>query len=218
MDADRPVALLIDFDGTAATGNVGMSLIEKFAVDDSWRVIDNDYTQSRVGSRTAYSLLGPLLTGTPADWRAWALENHGIDPGLRPLVEKAMEAGWRVEILSDGLDLYIKPLMEREKIDLPFTSGLVVEEPGGKTYIATPYINPLCGRCATCKTDRILELNKSGYYVIFVGDGFSDLCAAPRADRIFAKDVLKAHLEQENIAHDSFETLEDLVEPLFGAR
>lgn len=218
MGADRQVALLLDFDGTIATGNVGMSLIENFAQNDSWRVIDNDYLNSRVGSRTAYSLLCPLLAGTPGDWRDYALQNHGIDPGLRPLVQKALEAGWRVEILSDGLDLYIRPMMEREKIELPITSGLVIQETGGRTYIATPYINPLCGRCATCKTERILELNKSGYYVIFVGDGFSDLCAAPKADRIFAKDVLKKHLEEKNIAHDPFETLLDLIEPLFGAK
>ena len=36
-------AVLVDFDNTASTGDVGLSLIERFASDDSWRIIDNDY-------------------------------------------------------------------------------------------------------------------------------------------------------------------------------
>ena len=77
-----PTTLLIDFDGTAAETNVGMSLIETFARDDSWRVIDDDYGRGRFGSRMAYRLLGPLLEGDAGTWRRYALEHHRLDPCL----------------------------------------------------------------------------------------------------------------------------------------
>ena len=106
-----PTSLLIDFDGTAAETNVGMALIETFARDDSWRVIDDDYERGRFGSRTAYRLLGPLLGGDAETWRRYALENHRLDPRLGELIGRARGAGWAVEILSDGLDVYIEALL-----------------------------------------------------------------------------------------------------------
>ena len=215
MTSGRPVALLLDFDGTAATENVGMALIHKFARDDSWRVIDEDYVNSRVGSRTAYELLGPLLTGGPEEWRAYVLENHSLDPSLAELLRRARSAGWLVEILSDGLDLYIDALLEKAGIEIAVYCASLKKD-GDDAGIVWPYLNPLCGRCGTCKAERISDLSKSGYYVIFVGDGFSDLCAAPGADLIFAKDVLADHLREKEVPHRTFATLADLVGPLFG--
>lgn len=209
----KPVALLLDFDGTAAEKNVGMALIKHFARDDSWLVIDEDYERGRVGSREAYRLMGPLLTEGADEWAAFAL-NHRLDPGLGELIGLASGAGWHVELLSDGLDLYIEALLSRDGFSLPVRAGTLREaETGGK--VTTPFMNPLCGRCATCKSERILELSNSGYYVIFVGDGFSDLCAAPKAHRVFAKDVLASHLNEKGVAHERFDTLKDVALALF---
>jgi HAD superfamily phosphoserine phosphatase-like hydrolase len=210
-----PVALLIDFDGTAALTNVGMNLIETFARDPSWKVIDNEYGAGHVGSRQAYRLLQHLLTGDVAQWRAYAL-THRLDPDLGRLAAHARDAGWLVEILSDGLDVYIDALLERAGVTLPVRASRM--EPGERgTHIATPYLNPLCGRCGTCKSDRIEFLAKRGYTVVFVGDGFSDLCAAPKAHRIFAKDILAGHLAEKGVAFEPFETLGDVVSALFKA-
>lgn len=214
MVSDGPTALVIDFDGTAAEKNVGMAMIKHFARDDSWMVIDEEYGRGTVGSRHAYRLMGPLLTEGPDAWRVFALE-HRLDPWLGELVSGARSAGWLVEILSDGLDVYIDPLLKRAAIDLPVrAANLIPNDAGG--VVNTPFLNPLCGRCATCKTERILELSKLGYYVIFVGDGFSDICAAPKAHRIFAKDVLARHLSKVGAPFDRFETLTDVTRTLFG--
>jgi hypothetical protein len=52
--------------------------------------------------------------------------------------------------------------------------------------------NPRCRVCGTCKRARILAHQSVGRFVVFVGDGFSDLYAAAHADLVFAKDHLAA--------------------------
>lgn len=211
-----PTTLLIDFDGTAAETNVGMALIETFARDASWRVIDDDYERGRFGSRMAYRLLGPLLGGDAETWRRYALEHHRLDSRLGELIDRARAAGWDVEILSDGLDVYIEALLGRGGIELPVRASRIEPAHGRGARIRTPHFNPRCGRCGTCKTERVESLARAGRRVVFLGDGQSDFCAAPRADRVFAKGVLAEHLREKNIAFEPFDTLGDVSSALFG--
>jgi len=213
---EERVALIIDFDGTAATTNVGMSLIEAFAKDDSWRVIDDDYERGKVGSKRAFELLAEVLGGTPEEWAGFIETGHTLDPDLSTLVECATSKGWSVEILSDGLDFYIHRMLERENISLPVRAATLSHN-GVRAIIEMSYSDVDCGRCSTCKKSRVEELLAGGYRTIFIGDGLSDRCGAPSADRIFAKDKLAEHLREHGIGFEHFETLSDVTQALFGA-
>lgn len=208
-----PTAVLVDFDGTAAVQDVGVKLIERFARDESWKVIDNDYENGRVGSRAAYRIVEGLLTGKPDEWIRFALAAAQLDPGLPVLVQTCLESGWRLEILSDGLELYILPMLARAGLDLPVRSNRMVRV-GGRLRIFTPLMNPLCGRCGTCKAERVEALTRNEYRVIYIGDGFSDLCAAPRAHQVFAKGVLARHCLDRRVPHQVFDTLDDVARAL----
>jgi HAD superfamily phosphoserine phosphatase-like hydrolase len=210
------VALLLDFDGTATPRDVGGSLLGHFARDDSWRVIDNDYVNGRIGSRVAYRLLENVLDGDPEQWERWALATTELDPGLPGLVELSRRAGWTLEILSDGLDFYIRALLRRAGLEVPFRASRVLRsEPAPR--IRTPYMNPLCGRCGTCKADRVAELASAGHTVVYIGDGYSDLCAGPRAHRLFATGVLAEHCREGGIPHERFDDLDDVTRALCAA-
>jgi 2,3-diketo-5-methylthio-1-phosphopentane phosphatase len=211
----KPVALLIDFDGTAALDNVGMALISAFAKDDSWRVIDDDYLNGRIGSRRAYQLLEGLMNQPPQRWRDHALAHHHLDPSLGELIQRAKDAGWLTEVLSDGFDTYIHALLEREGIDVAVKATAVTGEAAGAKF-SSPHMDPECGMCGTCKHWRVKSLQKKGYHVIFIGDGLSDRCAAQHADRIFAKDLLATHLVELGVPFEEFETLKDVVAALYG--
>ena len=43
--------------------------------------------------------------------------------------------------------------------------------------------------------------------VVYVGDGYSDRCAALAADRVFARDGLARYLDREGVAYEPFEGL-----------
>jgi HAD superfamily phosphoserine phosphatase-like hydrolase len=206
------VAVLLDFDGTASVRDVGATFLGHFARDDSWRVIDDDYEAGRVGSRAAYRIAGPLLKGTPEDWRRFVLEIGRLDPGLGALVELARAQGWLLEILSDGLGFYIRELLAAEGLRLPVRAAEAVPDDSGagRPLVATPFLNPRCGRCGTCKSERVEALIRQGIQVVYVGDGYSDLCAAPRAHRLFAKGVLAHHCLARQIPFETFETLADV--------
>jgi 2,3-diketo-5-methylthio-1-phosphopentane phosphatase len=207
------VAILLDFDGTAARRDVGSALIGRFARDDSWKVIDNDYEKGRIGSRAAYRVLEGLLDGDLEDWTRFALAATALDPGFPSLVEFARGRAWRLEIVSDGLASYIQALLGPESNRIPVRANEARFD-AGQPRIATPHMNPLCGRCGTCKAERVRELSAVGYQVVYVGDGYSDFCAGPRAHRLFAKGVLAEHCRARAVPFDTFETLRDVARAL----
>ncbi|NTU60223.1 MAG: HAD-IB family phosphatase [Deltaproteobacteria bacterium] len=220
MTGER-VALVLDFDGTATPADVGGALIERFARDESWRVIDNDFENGRIGSRMAYRLLEDLLGGTPEEWERHALETFAVDAGLGELRRLAESRGWLLEILSDGLGYYIRALLGRAGLRLPLrTNELVAGDgaEGSRLRIVTPHLNPRCGRCGTCKSERVEALAADGWRVVYVGDGYSDLCAAPRAHRLFAKSVLASHCRERGIPFEPFDNLGDVAVALLGNR
>jgi 2-hydroxy-3-keto-5-methylthiopentenyl-1-phosphate phosphatase len=50
--------------------------------------------------------------------------------------------------------------------------------------------------------------------VVYVGDGFSDRCAALAAERVFARAGLATYLEAEGVPYEPFETLHDVAAAL----
>lgn len=213
------LALLLDFDGTITSQDVGVAVIERFARDDSWKVIDNDYEAGRVGSRMAYRILEGLLGGAPDEWTRFVLGEFSVDPGLEGLTGLAAESGWLLEVVSDGLGYYIRALLDREGLQLPLRTNEVVPpdaepEVSGRLRIVTPHMNPRCGRCGTCKAERVEALTVAGWKVVYVGDGHSDLCAAPRAHRVFARSVLAEHCRERGVPFEPFDSLEDVAQAL----
>jgi 2-hydroxy-3-keto-5-methylthiopentenyl-1-phosphate phosphatase len=49
---------------------------------------------------------------------------------------------------------------------------------------------------------------------VFVGDGYSDRCAALAADRVFARDGLARYLDDRNVSYEPFEDFEQLAAAL----
>jgi 2-hydroxy-3-keto-5-methylthiopentenyl-1-phosphate phosphatase len=49
---------------------------------------------------------------------------------------------------------------------------------------------------------------------VFVGDGYSDRCAALAADRVFARDGLAHYLDDRGVAYEPFADFHDLLEAL----
>jgi len=95
-----------------------------------------------------------------------------------------------IEVVSDGFGFFVGPSLERAGVgDVPvFTARTWF--PPKRVAIAFPDGHPSCSVCGTCKRERILLHQRAGRFVVFIGDGFSDLYAASHADLVFAKDHL----------------------------
>jgi 2-hydroxy-3-keto-5-methylthiopentenyl-1-phosphate phosphatase len=50
--------------------------------------------------------------------------------------------------------------------------------------------------------------------LVYVGDGYSDRCAALAADRVFATRALADYLDEAGVAYERFESFDDVAAAL----
>ncbi len=77
-----------------------------------------------------------------------------------------------------------------------------------------PYADAECWECGNCKTRELLALRPDYQRIIYMGDGYSDMCPARHADVLFAKAHLADFCEREGLAYHPFQTFADLATAL----
>ena len=137
----------------------------------------------------------------------WVLENVQVRPGLPEL------AALEPVVISAGFHELIEPVLEREGVELEVLANRVDATPDG--WVVRFRDEAACATCGEpCKRGAL-----AGEPYVYVGDGYSDRCAALAAERVFARDSLAAYLEGQRLAYEPFEDLRDVVasDPFSGA-
>jgi HAD superfamily phosphoserine phosphatase-like hydrolase len=161
----------------------------RFADRDAWAPLEAAYLRGAIGSRTLLTEQARLLHGdmTPI---ASIGDQEQLDPGFIPFVESLREQAVPIEVVSDGFGFFVRPSLERMGLaELPVFTARTSFSAGGAD-MTFPDGHPICRVCGTCKRERILVHQAAGRFVVFIGDGFSDLYAAGHADLVYAKDHL----------------------------
>lgn len=183
------LAVLIDFDGTIARSDVSDEVMRRYASATAWAPLEAAYLDGEIGSRTLLMRQADLLDGSITEIASIG-DDEALDPGFAPFVAFLRSHAAEVEVVSDGFGFFVRPALVRAGVgDVPvFTArtGFM----GDRVEIGFPDGHPTCRVCGTCKRERILRHQEAGRFVVFVGDGFSDLYAAYHADLVFAKDHL----------------------------
>ena len=211
----KKVLFLSDFDGTICSVDVGNKVLSHFT-RRGWDDIDREYVKGSIGSRSAYSKIAPLLTVNPMRLSAYVLKLARIDPYFARFYRLAKQKGVDVKIVSDGLDFYIRAILEKYHLDeIEYFSNVVVFGDNDSLTFDFPLANELCGRCGTCK-NKILSDHRLMYEkIIYIGNGHSDVCPSRSADLIFAKEVLLRKCEEEgNTPYQSFQNFSAIYEYL----
>jgi 2-hydroxy-3-keto-5-methylthiopentenyl-1-phosphate phosphatase len=184
-----PLVVLIDFDGTIARADVSDEVMYRFVDRAAWAPLEAAYLRGDIGSRTLLTRQAALLHGDMTEV-AGIGETEELDPFFIPFVAAMRERGVPIEVVSDGFGFFVRPALARMDLAaLPvFTARTTFA--GGTARIDFPDGHPTCRVCGTCKRERILRHQAAGQFVVFVGDGFSDLYAAAHADLVYAKDHL----------------------------
>ena len=139
------------------------------------------------------TVTAPLEEAVP-----WLLEHTRIRPGFADLARAQ-----RPLIVSSGFHETIEPLLEREGVldAVELRANRLDARPDGwRVLFRTEHTCATCGE--PCKRE---DLPKNGE-VVYVGDGYSDRCAALAADRVFARDGLADWLGAQGVP---FEPLTD---------
>jgi 2,3-diketo-5-methylthio-1-phosphopentane phosphatase/HAD superfamily hydrolase (TIGR01509 family) len=182
--------ILCDFDGTISTRDMGYELLSTFA-RGGMEEIDRQYREGKIGSREAYARIALLCEATPHQMETFITERALIDPYFRRFLDFCLRKGIDLKIVSDGFDIYIGRILEHHRIaPIPTFANRISFKRGGKIHMEYPYYNGECGRCGTCKR-AILRQSRPLYdRIAYIGNGYSDRCAAREADRVYAKDAL----------------------------
>ena len=102
-------------------------------------------------------------------------------------------------------------MLQREGIELDVLANRVDAQPGrlASSTIAT---RPRARAAASRASAPVSPASPYAY----VGDGYSDRCAALAADRIFARDSLARHLDGLGVVYEPFDDLGDVATLLRG--
>jgi 2,3-diketo-5-methylthio-1-phosphopentane phosphatase len=186
----KKLLVIADFDGTVSPMDVGYDVLQRFT-SRGWDEIDRAYCSGEIGSKEAYSRIAALIAGTREEMSEFVRSRARVDPHFVPFHAFCRAEGIDLKILSDGLDFYIDLVLRKDGlVDIPFFSNVARFRDGRGFTIEFPEANPACDRCGTCKSLILERLRPSFDRVIYIGDGYSDVCPAEKADIVFAKGIL----------------------------
>ena len=205
-----------DFDGTIALKDVGYHMLSHFSTVGNDDLIEL-WNNRKIGARECLRIEASRTSATRDEMLAF-VDNFELDPAFADFVKLTTQSGAAPIALSDGLDFYINHLLQKHNLgDLECHSNRAVFDARSLT-VEFPY-NDGCGECGSCKAERIRSIKKRDNFagqIVFIGDGYSDICAISETDILYAKSDLRRYCEKENIPHRPFETFADINRSLYG--
>ena len=205
-------AVFLDFDGTIATADVGMHVLERAAPHDQWWALHEQYERGEIESRELLGDQWVLVDGTEAELRAIAAEVP-IDAGFESLVLGLRAAGATVTVVSDGFGFYVHDVCA--PLDLDVATNAVDFATRELLFPHEDRCCP-CSSCGVCKQAPIKGAKYLKRTTVLVGDGTSDRKAALLADIVFAKGSLASWCANAGVPFVAFDTLTDVHEALLA--
>lgn len=212
MDMKR--LILCDFDGTISLQDITYLLVRQFC-KGNWETIAQDFTTGKITSQEAYRQIAEMLKGDEKGVRDFLRHHAKIDPTFPAFYQYCRKKGIEVKILSDGLDFYIKAILEANQLsEIPFFANGCRFKRDGKIEVSFPHANEECGLCGTCKK-RLIQVHRKEYdFILLVGNGYSDRCAAKEANWVSAKGSLYRFCIEKDIPCYFFQDFEDILRDL----
>jgi len=197
--------LVLDWDGTVTETDSLWMALEQFGDQEVFARVEGSLVEGRLSFRQVMEIEFATVTAPVEEVAAFLRREVRIRPGFVELARAE-----RPLILSSGFHELIEPMLEREGVELELRANRIEEQPDGWRVVwRDPEPCPVCGDL--CKR-RSLPPAPFAY----VGDGYSDRCAALAANRVFARDGLAEWLGSEGVTFERFDDLHDVLEALAG--
>lgn len=196
-------AVLVDFDDTAAVQNVANLLLERFG-DPSWQSVRERFRNGELTLNEYQEITFRNILADRAMMQDYVKEHANLRPYFHDLWRYCEANQLPMAIVSQGLDFYIQALLETEGLpQIPVYSVNTKFTPQGITY---QYYHTFPGheREGNSKGLVVDVYKKRGHYIIYAGDGISDLEAAPKADLLFAHRTLAEECRRKEIPFRPF--------------
>ena len=214
MSQSQPVETLVqcDFDGTITEDDAAYVLLDTFARGD-WRQILQWYKEHRISVGQFNTRAFAMVKADKPTLIRIIKSKVKIRAGFQELVTYCREKDFKLVIVSNGLNFYIKTLLKElglENLEVHAAQALFHPE-GMKVQYVGPDGEQLNDGLKEVYTKLFLS---QGYRVIYVGNGDSDILPAKLAHRVFARGELLTYCKENNLKCKPFENLIDVVTAL----
>lgn len=208
-------AIFSDFDGTISKRDVGYNIFHHFSGGRNDAILP-DWKSGKMTTRECLNMEAEMVHATKEEILKF-IDDFDIDNHFKTFVDKCREADHPLMLLSDGLSFYIEHILGKNGLShLKFIANVGTLENNSIT-VSYPYDNKSCKRCGICKGERLRDFKESckeECRTVFIGDGYSDACAAAEADILFAKKDLKRYCTDKNISFFSYNDFGDVIKEL----
>jgi 2-hydroxy-3-keto-5-methylthiopentenyl-1-phosphate phosphatase len=201
-----------DFDGTITEEDVSFALLDAFAEGD-WRQLYQRYRQSKMTVGDFNTKAFAMVKASRDELLRVAREEVKLREGLRNLDNYCHERGFRFLIVSNGLDFYIKAILEDVGLgDIEVYAARTEFSPEG---LKVNYIGPEGTVLKKGFKEAYTKLFLTqGYQVVCIGNGPSDYYPAALAQHVFARDGLADICKEKKLKYQPFEDFKDIVSGL----
>ena len=200
----RIPAFLTDFDDTAAVQNIAELLLYRFG-SSTWTDVRQQFRDGKLSLKEYQEITFRDMRADRSAMQHYVREHGTLRPWFSELFQFCRRRDIPFAVVSQGLDFYISALLERDgfgdvpiyAVDTTFHDGL----------ISYHYNHTYPGKESqgNSKAFVVEEFQKRGYYVVFAGDGMSDLEASRQADLVFAHRTLARYCDEEGIPYRPFD-------------
>jgi len=197
-----------DFDGTITKKDSVNEFFKKYT-GDKWLESEKLWIEGKISSKENAIIQVGLLKNISQKQLDDYINSIEIDDYFLDFVDYVKSKNIKLTILSDGFDLFIQKVLERNNLDIPYYANKLIYK-NGEFSIEFPYYNKNCDKKAgMCKCQKVKENS-----FCYIGDGTSDLCIAKKADFLFASKNLHKFCKENNIKHVYFTSFCNIIESL----
>jgi len=201
-----------DFDGTITEEDVSFMLLDAFA-DGDWRKLFQEYREHKISVGDFNARAFAMVKASKKELLEIAQSKVKLRAGLHELVNYCRSRGFRLVIVSNGLDFYIRSILK--DVGLGDIEVYAAKTRFYRSRLKVQYIGPDGAPLVSdFKAAYIRAFLKQGYRVIYVGNGPSDIAPAVLAHYIFARDGLLDCCREMNLKCTPFDDLNDITKSL----
>ena len=203
-------AVLTDFDDTAAVQNVAEMLLDRFGGPD-WKDVRQRFRDGHINLKEYQEITFRNVRADRATMQSYVKEHANLRPFFGELWGFCQTHDIPMAVVSQGLDFYIKALLERDGFKKVPVYAVNTEFRGGEISYHYNHTYPGKESEGNSKGFIVESFQERGCHVFFAGDGRSDLEAARVADVTFAHRTLAGFCDDENIPYQPFEDFKGML-------
>jgi len=208
-----------DFDGTITEADASFFILDAFAQGD-WRQLLRQYKEHKISvgefNTKAFAMVKvdkpALLEAIKGKALLSSLSSRAVKirDGFQGLVDYCSKEGFRLVIVSNGLDFYIHEILKQVGLEnIEVHAAQTQFPPSG---VEVRYIGPDGNELDDGLKEACIKLFlKQGYRVIYIGNGDSDISPAKYAHQIFATGELLAYCRENNLECKPFNDFSEIV-------